>query len=277
MSLTSKQRAFEDRGPYLTASVGFCKLAAGIQNRLAISSYLTPSDIAIFDKNLVAWFESLPSPLRSPYQCARTLLVPRAVLRWRYQNIRLLLYRPALLHAGLSRKPFAELPSVEKDALELCRAIAGDSIIDITTDWQPDHICGWNAVWYEASCRFPLERKADSAIRFLFQASMVPLLSLFYESDNVVEAGKWRGQVEMALRVLRSMELWSAVAKRSREVIAEVYEAANQMSRAMVDGAMNGWNQPSPFVPDELWNSVMWDQVSQFPEFPFGPTEFNRF
>ena len=105
---------------------------------------------------------------------------------------------------------------------------------------------------------------------------MVPLLSLFYENDNVVEAGKWRGQVEMAIRVLQSMELWSAVAKRSREVIAEVYEAANQMSRAIMDGAMDGWDQQPSFVPDELWTSAMWDQVSQFPEFPFGPTEFGR-
>ena len=261
----------------MTASVGFCRLAADIQNRLAISSYLTPSEIAMFDKNLVAWFESLPSPLRSPYQCARTLLVPRAVLRWRYQNIRLLLYRPALLHAGLSRRPFTELQPVEKDAIEACRSIAGDSIIDITTDWQPDHICGWNAVWYAGSYSPCVEFKAYSTLRFLFQASMVPLLSLFYESDNVVEAGKWRGQIEMALRVLQSMELWSAVAKRSREVIAEVYEAANQMSRAVMDGAWNGWDQQSQFVPDELWNSVMWDQISQFPEFPFGPTEFGRF
>ena len=106
---------------------------------------------------------------------------------------------------------------------------------------------------------------------------MVPLLSLCYENDNMVEAGKWRGQVEMALRVLQSMELWSAVAKRSREVIAEVYEAANQMSHAVMDGAWTGWDQQSPFVPDDLWSSVMWDQVSQFPEFPFGPTEFGRF
>ena len=128
--------------------MGFCKLAAEIQNRLAISSYLTSGDIDVFDKNLVAWFESLPRPLRSPNHCARTLLVPRAILRWRYQNIRLLLYRPALLHAGLSRKPFAELSPVEKVAVQSCRSIAGDSIIDITTDWQPDHICGWNAVWY---------------------------------------------------------------------------------------------------------------------------------
>lgn len=103
---------------------------------------------------------------------------------------------------------------------------------------------------------------------------MVPLLSLFYENDNVIEGGKWRGQVEMALRVLQSMELWSAVAKRSREVIAEVYEASNQMSRAIGDGALQRWDQQSPFVPEDLWDSVMWGQVSQFPEFPFGPTDF---
>ncbi|KAK5006435.1 hypothetical protein LTR39_005664, partial [Cryomyces antarcticus] len=110
---------------------------------------------------------------------------------------------------------------------------------------------------------------------FLSQAATVPLLSLFYANDNIAESGKWRAQVEMALRILQSMALWSAVAKRCREVIAEVYEASQKMSRDVMNGAMQQWDQQSPFIPyEELWNTGMWDQVWQYPEFPFGPTEF---
>ena len=103
---------------------------------------------------------------------------------------------------------------------------------------------------------------------------MVPLLSYFYEYDNVTESGKWRGQIEMALRVLQAMELWSAVAKRSREVLSEVYEASNQLSRDMWEGAVPQWDRISPCNPNDGWNSTLWDQVSQFPEFPFEPTDF---
>lgn len=106
---------------------------------------------------------------------------------------------------------------------------------------------------------------------------MVPLLSMFYENDNVNERGKWRGQVDMVLRILQSMELWSAVAHRSREVIAEVYQASIDMSSNTRDGAAQPWDQQSSLAAQELWNTAMWDQVSQFPEFPFGPTDFGDY
>ncbi|TKA75485.1 hypothetical protein B0A49_02016 [Cryomyces minteri] len=267
-------RTFADKGPYLTASVQFCRHAADIQEKLAVSSYLDPVEIAPIDAKLVNWFESLPPPLRSPHNCAKSLLVPRAILKWRYQNIRLLLYRPTLLHAALSRRTMAALTVAEQNAVQMCQLIAGDSIVDIVSDWQPDHICGWNAVW---SVDPPCHPRTQSSLadRFLSQAATVPLLSLFYANDNIAESGKWRAQVEMALRILQSMELWSAVAKRCREVIAEVYEASQKMSRDVMNGAMQQWDQQSPFIPyEELWNTGMWDQVWQYPEFPFGPTEF---
>ena len=147
MIIIAEQLAFAEQGPYLIASIHFCRLAAQIQDQLAVSSYLDPVDIATFDKKLVGWFDSLPSPLRSPYDCMRTLLIPRAILKWRYQNMRLLLHRPVLLLAALCRKNLSELLPAEQEAIRSCQLIAGDTIIDIATDWQPDHICGWNAVW----------------------------------------------------------------------------------------------------------------------------------
>jgi hypothetical protein len=106
---------------------------------------------------------------------------------------------------------------------------------------------------------------------------MVPLLSLFYESDNVGESGKWRGQAEMVLRILQSMELWSAVAKRSREVIAEVYEASIEMTRNIGDGAVQPWIRQNALATHDMWNTSMWDQVAMFPEFPFGPADFGGY
>jgi len=97
---------------------------------------------------------------------------------------------------------------------------------------------------------------------------MVPLVSLSYEQDNASsECGKWRGQVEMALRLLQSMEYWSPVARRSREVILEVYELSR---RADVDNSLlrsgaevqnhPSWDDLQDQQQNLLLNQVNFDQ-----------------
>jgi hypothetical protein len=66
---------------------------------------------------------------------------------------------------------------------------------------------GWNAVW------------------FLYQAAMVPLVSVFWQwgSPRVPE---WLKQIETILELLEAMEEWSMAARRSREVVWRMYEAS---------------------------------------------------
>lgn len=128
-------------------------------------------------------------------------------MKWRYQNLRIVLHRPVLLN--LAYRGTAVLPgSEELLVVDKCRAIAAQTISDITRESARNQMSGWNAVW------------------FLYQASMIPLVSIFWETWNTAKVKEWQGQIEMVLEGLEAMADWSLAARRSREVVAKMYEAS---------------------------------------------------
>jgi hypothetical protein len=192
----------------LAASVDFCYVATRIQDRLAISPLLQFEEMEAFDAALSDWHNNLPTGLRTQAPCSPSIHMARAVIKWRYQNLRILLHRSVLLDAALRGVPHHQLLPREQRAIDHCRSIANDTIIDIAAEWTPNQMSGWNAVW------------------FLFQATMIPLVSIFSEKENLGDLGKWRGEIETSLRLFEHMESWSVQAKRSREVVARIYEAS---------------------------------------------------
>lgn len=185
-------------------------------------------------------------PPQSDYNCPDFLKTPRAIMHWRYQNLRILMHRPYLLAASLRRSPYNALSAEEKMAVARCRIIAGQSIADIDATCHDGLIAGWAAVW------------------MMFQAAMIPLTSLFARSSasaspsffgngrnsaspkgstsgsdsaaNAAPTGcdededKWRVQVETALAFLERMRPWSVAAKKSKDVIDRLYEASRHVS-----------------------------------------------
>lgn len=139
--------------------------------------------------------------------CPDFLQRVRLVMKWRFQNIRVVLHRPVLLSTALRRCPFANLSAEEKVAVGKCRIIAAKTIEDISNECLPDLISGWNAVW------------------FTFQACMVPLVSLFSDTSMPEEAEKWRASVEIALAFFERSKPWSIAAKRSMDAISKLYQA----------------------------------------------------
>lgn len=175
------------------------------------------------------------------------LRTPQAIMHWRYQNLRLLLHRPYLLATSLRRKPYTSLSAEEKVGVGKCRAIASRTISDISEMCEEQLISGWNSVW------------------FMYQAAMIPLVSLFsvlsasatpahtghmdspgsrpgtagmtpehIDSEISNERGEdvrnWQHQIETALAFFDRMEHWSVAAKKSKEVVARLYEASKQLS-----------------------------------------------
>lgn len=248
--------ALEAKAPILVAAVQFCELSAQIQDRLASAPCLNLADATAYDSQLENQYVQLPPMLLSPNQCPANLHVPRAIIKWQNQNLRLLLHRPTLLAAALARKPFEELALAEQESIARCRDIAGETIVDIACDWQPDPVCGWHAAWY------------------LFQAAMVPLVSVFYEHNNSRACGKWHGQIDMALRLLHQMELWSPIAKKTRQVIAELQHSSTQVPDEVLAGNTQILDQQSPFLFDEAWANSMWFNASDWPTYPLDPTEY---
>jgi hypothetical protein len=157
--------------------------------------------------------------------CPDFLRRVRFVMKWRLQNIRIVLHRPVLLSTALRSCPFRDLNAEEKLAVRKCRLIAAKTIQDMSNECLPDLISGWNAVW------------------FTFQACMVPLVSLFSDTSMPEEAHKWRGSIETALAFFERCKPWSIAAKRSMDAISKLYQAYKVHSTSQ---------QPTPCPPSLL-------------------------
>ncbi|TVY81258.1 Lactose regulatory protein [Lachnellula suecica] len=191
----------------LIENIKFCKISTQIQDVLAQSPLLRAEDRTILDNQLIAWHDNLPWILKSTEPCAESIHTARSVMKWRYQNIRIVLYRPVLLNLA-NRGSEGGSPSQEElAAVAKCRAIAKQSIEDIAREWTPNQMLGWNG-----------------------------------------------NQIEIVLEAFEGMSDWSLAARRSREVLAKVYEASKRpptrqaspmMGPVMVKGE-NGFNGLTP-------------------------------
>ncbi|KFA75600.1 hypothetical protein S40288_04438 [Stachybotrys chartarum IBT 40288] len=200
----------------LIENIKFCKIATQIQDMLAITPLLRGEDRCNMDGQLVSWYSNLPWLLRTTDPCAEPLYIARCVMKWRYQNLRMLLHRPVLLSMA-SVGMASHISDEEIAAVETCRELAKATIEDISREWTRNQMSGWNAVW------------------FLYQAAMIPLVSIFWQWDSP-QVPEWQKQIETILELLDAMEDWSLAARRSREVVWRMYEASRQPSFAHGEG-----------------------------------------
>ena len=192
----------------LVENIKFCKIATQAQDLLAVSPLLPAEKRYSIDGQLVSWYASLPWLLRATEPCAEPLYSCRCIMKWRYQNLRMLLHRPVLLNLASSNSTCA--PECDIASVEMCRELARQTINDIAREWTRNQMSGWNAAW------------------FLYQAAMIPLVSLFWESKSP-SVPDWYKQLKTVLQLLEAMEDWSLAARRSREVTWKMYEAARKM------------------------------------------------
>lgn len=191
----------------LIENIKLAKIATQMQDMLAVSPVLRMEERNALDSQLVDWFDKLPWALKSTDPCPESLYIARTCLKWRYQNTRIVLFRPVLLNLANRGNSYIASPD-ELAAVELCRAIARETIEDISREFTRNQMSGWNGVW------------------FMYQASMVPLLSVFWESWNQVKVREWHSQIEMVIDAFAEMTDWSLAARRSREVVSKMYEAS---------------------------------------------------
>lgn len=130
-------------------------------------------------------------------------------MKWRYQNLRIVLYRPVLLNLA-NRGNEAAATQEELEAVAKCRAIAKETIEDIAREWTPNQMLGWNGVW------------------FMYQAVMIPLVTMFWESWNMQQVRECQRQIEVVLEAFEGLADWSLAARRSREVVSKMYEASKR-------------------------------------------------
>ncbi|KAI5367559.1 hypothetical protein Slin15195_G026880 [Septoria linicola] len=171
-------------------------------------------------------------PERDKTVCPEVLKTPRAIMHWRYQNLKILMHRPTLLATALRRTSWSSMSAEERLAVGRCRIVASQAIADIDSTCQDNLIAGWNAVW------------------MMYQAVMVPLVSLFSVlalppsataaesplqtpgsngtlttpgSDDDIES--WRRDVERSIAFFDRMQSWSVAAAKSRAVVQRLLDA----------------------------------------------------
>ncbi|KAF7114060.1 hypothetical protein CNMCM5793_007040 [Aspergillus hiratsukae] len=210
----------------LLENIRFCKIATQIQEVLAVAPLTKHAEMSHLDSQLLDWYENLPSILKDHEPCSESILNTRTVMRWRYYNQRMLLYRPTLLSYAMRRVPYIALRSEERTAIERCREIADATIQDISSTAQSHQMSGWNATW------------------LIYQATMVPLLGLFLNdataSDPRASVQSCQSQVETAMMVLARLQLWSPTAKRTLEAVSRILEAGKRGSDISATGLASG-------------------------------------
>ncbi|KAI0130930.1 fungal-specific transcription factor domain-containing protein [Daldinia grandis] len=195
----------------LSASLQFCLSCNRIQNRFARFSRLTITEAVSYDEELQAWYASIPLVLRSPTNSPSRLTIAREFMRNRYLNIRLILMRSLILYLAHSRIQKAQLSAEELQIIDTCRSVAGEAIDSIALYWTPNRIHVWNSAWY------------------LFQACMIPLLSIVIEQShpdpNAESLASGRASLVKALETFSEMKPWMRASDRGPDIVAAIYEA----------------------------------------------------
>jgi hypothetical protein len=204
-------------------NIRFCIISTRMEDALAISPIIPESKLAALDNSFVNWFRNSSVQNTSPLPCSQEppgLTVAKNVMRWRYLSSRVILHRPILLWYAMRRIQFSALSQKQKTAVQLCRDVTNDLINDIAITWQAQRPCvisGWNATW------------------LLYQAVMVPLLSLFLDLEDHAVLERARHQVDVTLTTLTDLHSWSPTAKRSFEVVSRIYDASKRHSGDLSD------------------------------------------
>ncbi|KAJ1326167.1 transcriptional regulatory protein GAL4 [Microdochium nivale] len=203
--------------PAITAllqdSIDYCIISTRMDDYLADRLVLGSSTRQELDHAFLSWLDRpyVGQFLASPDTSAG-VIVAKNVMRWRCLSARVFIYRPILLWFALRRDSMSRISDTKREAILACRRIAAELIEEISSTWQVPSPClmaGWPATW------------------LLYQTSMVPLLSLFCDSDRPDVVASSRQQVELVISTLLQLESWSCTARRSLEVVTRLYNAAS--------------------------------------------------
>ncbi|UKZ48271.1 hypothetical protein TrVGV298_002494 [Trichoderma virens] len=220
----------------LAESVKFAKIATRVQDAFAVSPIIATALRQDIDSQLAAWHlsQSWPSSrTRSPQKASRDNAsyqdavgdeapwrFTQSLMKWRYQDLRMLLHRPVLLFlANSGCSDWEDCSPDDAAAVKMCLALAIATVEDVEREWTPSRIAGWKAAWY------------------LHQASMVPLLILLWNPRNMPNEAVMepcRRAIPIVLSLLEAMKPWSLTANRSCALIGRVFAAATQGAKVDV-------------------------------------------
>ncbi|CAG8198301.1 unnamed protein product [Penicillium nalgiovense] len=211
---------------HLKTNIIYCKI---------ISTPLPRASEIIELDNLVIgeWLHSLPSFFNEDAVQSTRFTLCHAILKWRYRNLRILMYRPFLVgrlmlgsEIGLSGTGDKDDPHVEL-AIQRCLDAAKESVELISAFWAQDQKTTM-ACWY--------------GLYFLFQAILIPVICL-RNSPSVPAADDWRAQIFLAIQTLELMTPSNANSHRFLNTI-------HSLCSFYLHPRMDGWQGPIQESPE---------------------------
>lgn len=236
----------------------FCKIGTAVQDRLARLPLISSEEILEFDGQVQQWHATLPAILKRSDYCPHGLLTARGLMNMRYQNLRLILYKPRLLTTTVRKVLPENLLPEEKRIVDECRHITSDIVADIAKDWFPIQLCVRNSAW------------------FLFNACMVPLLSLF-SHPNHEDVIKWQHDIEVSLGLFEKFSDWSLTERRTRDVVSTIYAVSKNSMMSQGRGEIQvaeefSWDPSN--MDNFFWDDMDWSSIPGFSEFNFDATDY---
>jgi hypothetical protein len=228
-------------------NIKFAIISTKIEDSLAVSPLIDEHERKSLDNALVQWYQS--SSVRydstmstatgyspnsaSPYGLGESpgVVLTRNTMRWRCHLTRAILHRPALLWWAMRSRKFSSssLSPQKRAAIDLCRSVTAELISDVINTWQQSSNTFTTSNDTSQGATMP----AWHASGVLYQAVMVPLLSLFCAVNDTAILHASRQQVEATITALVEMSYWCKTAKRSIEVVSRLYEASRRHSPEM--------------------------------------------
>ncbi|KAL3482895.1 fungal-specific transcription factor domain-containing protein [Aspergillus germanicus] len=232
---------------HLRAQAQFHLATSHIYSKI-ISHPLPPaSQLLDMDDQLIdGWLAELPPFFNETAIQPPKFTLCHAILRWRYRNLRILMYRPFLVGQLVSRLERGVDTSTSDihvgTAIDRCFRAAHEAVELITAFWRvhPEHRT-MMACWY--------------SLYFLFQAILIPVICLRNDPQSPLAEG-WREQILQAVEVLESMAVLNPTAQRCLGVIQSL---CGNYLQPLVDGI--GWVGPTEESPQtQLANlyPLMW-------------------
>ncbi|KAL3474429.1 fungal-specific transcription factor domain-containing protein [Aspergillus californicus] len=201
--------------------------------------------IGMDDQLIGGWLAELPAFFNETAVQAPKFSLCHAILRWRYRNFRILMYRPFLvghlmsrLERGVENPVPGEANSHVNSAIERCLHAAREAVDLISLFWRHEQRT-MMACWY--------------GLYFLFQAILIPVVCLRNDPQSPLADG-WRGQVSQAVEVLESMAYLNPTAQRCLDVI-------QSLCGTYLQPTVDGWGLPTEESPQtQLANlyPLMW-------------------
>ncbi|KAL4959798.1 Zn(II)2Cys6 transcription factor domain-containing protein [Aspergillus stella-maris] len=234
-----------------------------------ISHPLPPASelLSLDDQFIESWLAELPPYFNESAPQPPKFALAHAILRWRYRNFRILMYRPFLVGQLMARARNSNSSqnngsgptevNVNADtsaAIERCLSSASSGIHLIALFWSAPSNRNMMACWY--------------GLYFLFQAVLIPVICLRNEPQSHL-AQSWREQVLTAVDVLEGMSVLNSTARRCLGVIEGLCGGYLRPPTGFTgtgadgegDGGVGVWAQPTEESPQtQLANlyPLMW-------------------